>query len=346
MSLIIKYIRLIKNYLLGMSNKKNIVYFLNGSIGDFLMVLFLMKVINEQSGGNYNLYISTPRLAEEFKKLSVLYPFVSVIGQKPRQLFFLFGKNNYCILPPTTGKNPWHIKIMAFFFGKVISFDDGSVLDKFIFYKILPFNTKVLFIEMLLSLLPVLKLKEIKTDLKLEFRGEKFISQKPYILFHPFGSNAGRSILGDKLCSVCFILRKYFPDHQIMISGSLKDLEQLPLIDVSDVVSVPKNLSAIVDRVDVINNADFFVGVDTGITHLASVLQKESIILAENGTPHWLPYYNKNSLIVFHVEGDESGAYQGRDYLESRKGDGVRCLGKIPLSIIEEAVKNFANEKR
>ena len=89
-----------------------------------------------------------------------------------------------------------------------------------------------------------------------------------------------------------------------------------------------------------------YIGVDTGITHLASVLGKKSLVIAEQGAPHWLPYYNDNAVIVYKVLGDESGVFEGREYLESKRTSSARYLDRVPMETIKKAILAMSHDDK
>ncbi|MCI5108624.1 MAG: hypothetical protein MRY49_02150 [Candidatus Pacebacteria bacterium] len=298
----------------------NVVYMLNGSVGDFLMALLLMKEIHKQDP-RYNLYISTPRRREEFQGLASGYP-VRIIGQ--RFFPFIFSKN-YVILTPTIGKNPWHVKLLA----RILALR-GSVID---FKK--EFNTRLLFIEILYKALPYFGLKETIPDCLLNPEKTEVSYKKPYIVFHPFGSNKGRSILGSKQKEVINILNDRFPDHDVLVSGSRDDT------GVEGGVSIVGKHS-LIEMASIIKGSDLFIGVDTGITHLASVLGKKSLVIASVGSEsYWLPFYNPNAKIVYTVKGDGSGIHEGYKYLESKRNGRHRYLDNVDVSVIKKAISRL-----
>ena len=51
----------------------------------------------------------------------------------------------------------------------------------------------------------------------------------------------------------------------------------------------------LLEAAGVINGAALYIGVDTGITHLAGVMQQKSLILSHFRFPTWLPTYNPNA---------------------------------------------------
>ncbi len=325
-----------------MNNKKNIIYLLNGSIGDFLMSLVLMQEIYKQDKGmRFDLIISTPRNISDFKELATEYDYIKIIGQSPVSFLPFFLKRNNVMLPPTPGKHPFHIKVFSVtlsFFGSLIKFkkteegikNRGDVL----------FDLRKLYPEILMSVLQKIGLKEVSPNTNLLFsKNIENFENKPYIVFHPWGSGSGRSFPNKKIELVVLEIKKKFPMHRILLSGSKEDAKKF----ISNIkgVSVIAGKYSLSQMVSVISGADMYIGVDTGITHLASVMNKKSIVIAEQGTPHWLPYYNLNALILYSIQGDTGGVNVGREYLESQRKGRVRYLERVPISVIRNTIRGY-----
>ena len=296
--------------------QKNIIYLLNGSIGDFLMVLVLMKEIHNIDN-TFSLYISTPRGKKTFQDLACEYPYVTLIDQKPLSFLRFIFRKNYIITPPTPGRNPLHIKVLSKVLslrGKSVGFDDGYIYNKLFFSCLIPFNPKVLFVELLFKILPEIGLPSNIPNTRLSFEKKSVTEKSPYIILHPFGSSDGRSIFGKKLEEIILCITELFPDHRVLVSGSKDDVLKVEGVKFPSSVEIIAGKYSLVEMAEVLSRADMYIGVDTGITHLASVLGKKSLVIAEQGAPHWLPYYNDNAVIVYKVLGDESGVFEGREY--------------------------------
>ena len=72
-----------------------------------------------------------------------------------------------------------------------------------------------------------------------------------------------------------------------------------------------------------------------------SVIGKNSLVIAENGTPHWLPYYNKSAKIIYKIKDDTSNRNEGREYLESKRKNEVRYLDRVPLNVVKDALSEI-----
>ncbi len=324
------------------------IYLLNGSIGDFLMVLYFMNTLSFVDGGEkFSCIISTPKSVGNYKELAKSYPHISIVKQNIMTMFQNISKGNIVIVPPTPGKNPIHIvlfaRILTLFGGRVIGFRDRSRINSFFYETIISFNPKILFIELLFQILPHLKIKPVIPRVSLDFPKKEIGISRPYIVVHPFGSSDGRSILGSKLDSLLENLLKIFSKELVLVTGSVEDSGKISFKN-----ERVKNVAGKYDLSEmpsVLDGADLYIGVDTGITHLASVLHKRSIVIAEQGTPHWLPYYNPQATIIYTIKGDMSGIHHGRDYLEAIRPEGVtRYLDRVSIDCIIQTIKNAIHE--
>ena len=121
------------------------IYLLNGSIGDFLMVLYFMNTLSFVDGGEkFSCIISTPKSVGNYKELAKSYPHISIVKQNIMTMFQNISKGNIVIVPPTPGKNPIHIvlfaRILTLFGGRVIGFRDRSRINSFFYETIISFN--------------------------------------------------------------------------------------------------------------------------------------------------------------------------------------------------------------
>lgn len=326
-----------------MSKKINIVYLLNGSIGDFLMVLLMLDTVKKDK---YKCHISTPRNYELFRSLAKEYPEINIVKYPLGLLGFVFCRNIF-ITPPTPGKLPYHQKFFArlvsIFFGTMAGFDDKEKINKFLYDVLVPYRTDILFYELLNSVLEDLNIDYEKKPLKFKTLSKPKNSETEYIVFHPFGASRGRSFVDEKLVKIIFFIRKYFPNYKLYITGSNEDKEKIIKVQDDQIVyCFGKNME---ELVSLILGSSLFIGVDTGITHIANLLTVKTLVFAEQGTPHWLPYYNPKASIVYSILDEKDPIYEGRDHLFSAAKGRTRYLDRIPLSVIEQYIQKTSYEK-
>jgi ADP-heptose:LPS heptosyltransferase len=119
-----------------------------------------------------------------------------------------------------------------------------------------------------------------------------------YFVVHPFGTSMWRTFPMRRWKSLLTAVAHAHPNLPIIITGAPKDRAQAEDL----AVAVP-NAHAyiglpILDVAGIIDAAAFYVGVDTGITHLAGVLEQKSIIISHCGDARWHPLYNPNARVM------------------------------------------------
>jgi hypothetical protein len=336
---------------------KNLIYLLNGSIGDFLMVLFLLDSVwnGYPEDTKPRLCIVTPRNKDIFLELAEKYPHIQIYecGNLCEIFFlvihFLFRKNTV-ITPPTTGFLPLHQKLLGWILSRMhgsalYGFDDGKKINTFLYTDLIPFRTDILIIDLLFSLLLRENISYLRQTLHLKLpsiaKGKSFGNE--YIVFHPFGSSGGKSLTEEKLLGTLHALLESYPNHTVYITGALKDLAYT---DVVASIGNPR-IKNVVGKLSMnelchlINGCSLYVGVNTGITHLACVLEKKCLVISEQGTHNWLPYYNANATIIYQIKNDTGSTNEGREYLEAARNGRVRFLDRVPLSVIEGYIRKI-----
>ena len=123
-------------------------------------------------------------------------------------------------------------------------------------------------------------------------------SPKKYIVVHFFGMAPYRSLPVMRWKSLLLKITKEHPDFPLVFTGDGKDrtkLEDIAMDIPGAYVCINK---PILDVAGIVDGAALYIGVDTGITHLAGVLHQKSIILGHNGDLRWTLTYNPNARIL------------------------------------------------
>jgi len=340
-------------------NLKNIFYMLNGSIGDFLMALFLMENFN-QNDSSINLHVITPRNKGIFLELGAgkTHPYIHLVEANMKGVKGVLGtlsllrhvfQKNYFLTPSTPGVNPLGIKLIGKFLtlrrGSIlIGFDDGAPVNGKLYDILLPFDQKVLYHDSLKQCITNLGFLVIKENPTFSCIGENGVLEGyglvkgEYIVVHPFGATNGRSYLGEDLVGLLEIILGRFTGT-IVITGSAGDKEKADEAKRMTGGKRIKNICGISlgDTCVVLGGARYYIGVDTGTTHLAGLLRKKSLVLAKDGTPYWLPYYNKHATILYQAKDCTHGINEGKEHLFNCTG-GERRLGDIPVNLVKEQI--------
>lgn len=332
----------------------SLIYFTFGTIGDFLMVLSFLENIHEDRG-NLSIHVVTTKNASLLRQMAEEYPFITVhelsrsIGSTIRLLSFI-GKRNLVVTPQTFGRIPFSVKVVAkllsFPRGRLVGYDDGSRINTFLYNTFLPFDLKKLMIDNLYDWLAVLGFQKTK-DLSFRFRPTGVINKVSpgtrFVVIHPFAANSRRSLPESRWKELVAFLAGQNLDS-VLITGSAGDREGAARLLPSGVGKKVRNLAgelSVAEMAGLLEHATLFVGVDTGITHLASVLCRPSVVIGNLSNPCWLPQYNdraviltnsKNCLCAGNKTGECTYTINGRDYL--------RCM----IDVSQEEIKERINK--
>lgn len=341
--------------------KKNYYYFLNGSIGDFLMTINLMELIKtnqEDDQCTYN--IITPRGKKMFLEISSEYDFLNIIeiNKKnfwktlPWYIINMFQRN-YLIIPPTRGVFPLATKIFAKFLAfwpgsLLVGFKDKSKVDSYLYNKVLKYNTDQDYFLNLQELLFLLGFDKKEKELVLlhkdspEVLDDCSLKRNDYIVIHSFAATSRRSLAKEYLQEIINKITRELPEVDIVLTGTNKDFASMDFSTLEN-VKILSGLS-MKSLIDVVSQSKFYVGVDTGITHIASMLRKATLVIANYGTPNWLPFYNEKAEILYKIKDCSHNTYSGKDHLKDcSKGD-LFCLEQVPVEIVFEGIEKMAKK--
>lgn len=334
---------------------KNLFYFTNGSIGDFLMVLFFVQIV-KGSNPHMSIHIITPRNKKIFEELASEYS-LEVHECNPRSISGIMGyaglisyffSKNLIITPATPGKIPFHTKYFAWklsLLGKsrLVGFADGSSLNKYFYNTIYNFDEKILYTESMITLAKDLGFSVGETSLKLFFKKDDSVLNKnslekgTYIVLHPYGSSEKRSLAKNEIIRVIKTIKAKSPNIKIVISGSKKDFAHLQ----EEVINLAGKVS-MSELISLIDSSLLYIGVDTGITHLAGMLGKKSFVIGHEASVfYWFPYYNQNARILYSIKDCHHGIYEGLSHLKECYDEDNRYFQKVPIETIENSLPTF-----
>ncbi len=159
-----------------------------------------------------------------------------------------------------------------------------------------------------------------------------------YITIHFFGSRVIRRLPVRRMVTLLTELRQHYPDYTLVLTGSRDDrdaAEELQRAVPDIVLFIDKPL---LEVGYVIEHAALYVGVDTGITHLAGVLQQKSIILSHSADPMWMPLYNPNARVL--LNSSRCTCWTTGDCIVVEDGIAYRrCLVDISDALILESIR-------
>jgi ADP-heptose:LPS heptosyltransferase len=161
---------------------------------------------------------------------------------------------------------------------------------------------------------------------------------KPYVVIHPFPHMATfKTIPFHRWKSLVAWLARTYPGYGIVITGAEVDREQAAEVATEGTyLAINQPLLSVAGLIE---HARLYIGVDTGPTHIAGVLNASSVVLAHQNEPTWLPSYNPNALLLWNrehcvcrVPGEECAVEEdGKIYR--------RCVYYIPDEAIHAAIR-------
>lgn len=330
---------------------KTAILFQNGAIGDFLMSIFLAEML-QKSGVIDHITIVVPRNLNFLRGLIGAYPYISAIEVSRRggwvQLLKIIRHPCLVILQPALGRIPLRVEILGWLISRscgseLIGFQDKSRVCKALYSKTLVYETDQLYSENIQNLVrglgaPVLvQVPRLTLEPCLEHIKKCGLYQRRYMVFHPGSFVRKRSFTAPSVGEVITYVLDKNPAMHVVLSGSGEDrqwIEQIKNgIQDRDRIMTAIGCSA-QDIAALIRFADLYLGVDTGITHLACFLQARVIVAAHRGTAtDWLPFYCPTATVLYRLE-EEEGVHQSRVYLDVRRRGRVKPFGTVPVNAI------------
>lgn len=281
-----------------------------GPMGDALMALALFDDI-VSIAPCATLLILTRRNASMLRTLASEYPQVEV-REIPRGLqvlpFFakILMQRGWTLLTLGLVSIGYSLPLRLFFLAialipgnRTIGFHD-RILDV-----TLNFDISLLMIDNLRRLLPY-AFPEWKGHIKrsphlrmrMEVPKEFSLKREEYIVAHLFGVSIPHTLPPHRWQTLFSRIREEYPKYQIILTGTPS--QRLFAEEVAKGlggVSICTNLS-IHELAYMIDNAALYIGIDTGVTHLAGLLQQKSLVIRHCSDPTWMPTYNPHARVL------------------------------------------------
>lgn len=345
----------------------NVVLFTNGAIGDFLMGALCAESASEKIKGG-KVIILTPRNAGIFRDLFSAYQNVQIYEANRRHFSNLalvvtrvFLQKNL-VINQTVFKNiPFHTRVFA----RLLTMRLGSAYIHFAREdassergerETVAFDHHHLVYENLVHLLNTQNLGISSHIPNLRFVHDPNVLERygltglMYVVIHPCAFSASRSLPGARWARLFEYVATHFPNVKIVVTGSTQDshlinkisralTHDVPFVDLSGKLSMA-------ELANLLDGARGYVGVDTGVTHLAGVLQKRSIVIGNLSNPCWLPRYNKNAVILTESKNCTCDGKKGGNCFSFIDGERYyKCMLDIPEEVIYENIKNMLTKE-
>lgn len=336
-----------------MSQSTRYAYIFGGAIGDALLGVYLGKALETNVPGAQLTLIST-RVNPFLRDLLAPLPFVSfheLPKGKIRSWFtlvsFLFYSWNSCAYEPLTGSLSLWWKLILW----AMSRNSGGIEVRCQYIsRPVPSRVRKLVLDckreqVFGSIQRILKEWNVPISSipgpQLEFDkkyANKIIHPSPYIVFHFFAPSVKRTLSAGRAREVLKAVLAAFPAYAIVLTSTRKDRLEAQRIGAGFSATIFEDLAA-GELTSLIKGADAYVGVDTGITHLASVLDVPVVVLGNYSNPCWLPTYAPKARILYErknciCNGDKTGDC----FYEIEGKSHYRCMEDIRIDFILAAI--------
>ncbi len=324
-----------------------------GALGDFCILLYFLEHAH-RGAPEARYVVLTTRGAPLLREMAAAYPFVEIVTISPLPLFILFlqtvFRKNIFIVPPTFFDVPAFVgrvaQLLTFFRGTVIGFSSRARTPKFDLT--VPFNTKDLFYKNFAALLTTLELSSEDSLTITFFQDTSILSSlgEDYIVIAPFASNPSKSLPPKRWVDLlAFLGRNY--TNQVIILGAPSDkeaagnlIQQSGHTNVQALCGLPFAQTAAI-----IAHTKCFIGIDSGLTHIAGVQGVRTVALEHRRAPMWWPSYNQNAIILVEPKNCLCDDDFGKDCYWIIDGiKYLRCLVDIPQERIEGIVSNILQQ--
>jgi hypothetical protein len=290
-------------------NSKRFITVLFGPLGDALMALaFFDDVLG--AAPDATLLVLTRRNAGMLRSLASEYPQVSV-AEIPRGLRALpfFGRillqPGWTLLTLGLVSVGYSLPLRLFFLlmrlvpgNRTVGFHDPWLQVS------LNFDIKLLMLDNLRRLIPYVVPSWRRSDSSPRLRIRK---DKPagfpyvagsYIVAHLFGVSIPHTLPPHRWRALFKDLRARYLDCAIVLTGTLPQRTAAEEVAQGQEGVVVLTELSMHELAYVIDNAALYIGIDTGVTHLACLLGQKSLVIRHCADPAWVPSYNPHARIV------------------------------------------------
>jgi len=318
-----------------------------GAIGDFVMLLYFLVALHAQQREKTRYIVLTTTNTKLLRDMAGAYDFVEIVPVTLRALAELWVqtgfKKNLVVIPPTFVDVPWFVRVIAKLFsiqGACMGFIGRAKIP--LVDLAVPFEVYAPIHESFDKALKSLGYTR-QPEVLLQFPEDGALLKslsKEYIVVAPFASNPGKSLPPERWQKLFLFLQNTYPEHDLVLIGGPADAK------------VAETYSAMGERVhnycgvpfaqvvSLLKHTKCFIGVDSGLTHVAGVMHVPSVIIDNLRAVTWLPTYNPKAIILTEKKhcvcnGDKTGGdcnyiINGVSYL--------RCMYDVSDERIADAI--------
>jgi ADP-heptose:LPS heptosyltransferase len=270
---------------------------------------------------------------------------------------------NVVVIQPTLGKIPFRIKLLGWLISRTygsefVGFQDRGLLCKSLYSKTLVYNTDRLYSENIHNIVralgaPVLvQVPTLKIIPDFKLIHAFGLDQRRYMVFHPGASVLKRAFTVQAAQEVIEHVLKRNSEMHVVLSGGVAERKFIE--EIKNGLRLKERIVAAIgcsaqEIAALIKSSEFYLGIDTGITHLACFLRARVIVVAHSGTANnWLPFYCSNATVIYRLE-EESAVHESREYFDAKRRGRLKPLGTVPThaicAVVDSVVGSCGNEK-
>ena len=291
-----------------MTPRVQLLWLAFGPIGDSLMMTAVIHELVE-CNPKISIRIGARRNERMIREMLSEYSQVEVTRLRSigDSITFLRNTHNaYLLIPPTFGVHGIHVKGLALtarhlFRVRTLGFSDKGFIQPYTIKHI--FNIDSPYIDNIALLLRTagfaLPERIIPNPNLPELPVMSLGAQMPFIFVQLFAGNPSRTFSESRWRDVLTKIRHRYPIHELVVSLSKENKTSAEVI-VRDLPNTHLYIDlSIPELVYALKHAKVFIGPDTGVTHIASVLGKNSVVIGNQSNPTWLPTYNPKAHILY-----------------------------------------------
>jgi ADP-heptose:LPS heptosyltransferase len=243
-----------------------------------------------------------------------------------------------------------------------LGFQDNGSLCKTLYSRTLVYNTDQLYGDNMRNIVralgrPILvEAPDLKITPAVEYIKASGLCHKPYMIFHPAAAAPKRSFKRSFTAQgarevIAYVLERN-PEMHVVLSGG--PTERKFIEEIRNGLRIKERIITAIgcsaqEIAALIQSAEFYLGLDTGITHLACFLHARVIVVAHSGTAtNWLPFYCPSATVLYRLE-EESEVRQSREYLDAKRRGRIKPLGTVPIhaicAVVDRVVGCRGNEE-
>jgi ADP-heptose:LPS heptosyltransferase len=321
-----------------------------GAIGDFCVLLYFLEHLHRGLPG-MQLEVLATRNEKLLREMSAAHPYVRITGIRSPSLLVLFIRSFYernaFVVPPTFFDVPAFASFLARAFtlrGRSIGFESKARTPRYDI--VLPFEKRDQFYKNFWPLLGFFGLP-LGGPFRLTFiKDESPVASlgRGYIVLAPFASNPSKSLPPERWIDLLGFLGRSYPDRTAVVLGAPGDAATAEKWAFRSGHPSAKVMCGLpfAQTAAIIAHTKCFIGVDSGLTHVAGVQEVPTVAIENLRTIMWLPRYNPKAVILTEPKNCVCDGEHGRDCFWVI--DGVqysRCVADIPQERIERAIKEM-----